>query len=129
MSMGGPTPIPVMDRILRKTEVGMAGHDVTPCFLWTGRINSKGYGTILVGSRTDGSRRTVRVHRVAWAESVGPLPSGLEPDHLCRVTRCWNPDHLEWVSHQVNIKRGATAWPPTRDPKAQAHDPATGRFI
>jgi len=34
---------------------------------------------------------------------------GLELDHLCRVTSCVNPDHLEQVTKQVNLLREAVA--------------------
>jgi len=36
----------------------------------------------------------------------GPVPDGLELDHLCRVRSCCNPDHLEPVTHKENIRRG-----------------------
>ncbi len=36
----------------------------------------------------------------------GPIPEGLELDHLCRVRHCVNPDHLEAVTHRENIRRG-----------------------
>lgn len=38
----------------------------------------------------------------------GTVPEGLELDHLCRVTICVNPDHLEPVTHRVNVLRGAS---------------------
>ncbi len=28
-------------------------------------------------------------------------------DHLCRVRPCVRPNHLEWVSHRLNVLRGA----------------------
>lgn len=37
---------------------------------------------------------------------VGPIPQGLHLDHLCRNTRCVNPDHLEPVTPKVNNSRG-----------------------
>ena len=30
-------------------------------------------------------------------------------DHKCRITRCWNPDHVEPVTHEENMARGAHA--------------------
>lgn len=74
--------------------------DKTPtCWLWTGHT-TQGYGTI----RVDG--RTVRVHRFSWEMVNGPVPEGLELDHLCRVRNCVNPDHLEPVTHVENTMRG-----------------------
>ena len=34
------------------------------------------------------------------------MPRGLELDHLCRVRSCVNPEHLEPVTHKVNMQRG-----------------------
>lgn len=45
-------------------------------------------------------------HQVAYLLFRGPLPEGTEPDHLCRNRACFNPDHLEAVTHQVNSIRG-----------------------
>lgn len=74
---------------------------VTPsgCWLWTGAANSKGYGQVGVRGV---SRST---HRVAYELLVGPIPDGLQIDHLCRVRLCCNPSHLEPVTHMENHMR------------------------
>ena len=36
------------------------------CHQWRGYVNEKGYGYLMVGSRTDGTRRVGAAHRVAW---------------------------------------------------------------
>lgn len=72
-----------------------------PCWVYTGSRDAKGYSTI----RVDGGR-TSRGHRVAYLGLIGPIPEGLEPDHLCRNRACWNPWHLDLVTHAVNVKRG-----------------------
>ena len=53
-----------------------------------------------------------KAHRVSWELLVGPIPEGLELDHLCRNHGCVNPDHLEPVTHAVNVRRGrgGTSW-------------------
>jgi hypothetical protein len=38
----------------------------------------------------------------------GPIPLGKEPDHLCRVRRCCNPDHMELVTSRENVLRGVS---------------------
>lgn len=69
------------------------------CWLWTGCVNSNGYGSF----HLDGS--TQYAHRVAYELTVGAIPDGLEIDHLYRNRRCVRPDHLEVVTHQQNIQR------------------------
>ena len=70
------------------------------CWLWTGRLDPKGYGTVHVFGKSQ------RAHRVVYELFVGPIPDGLELDHLCRVRHCVNPDHLEPVDHKTNVLRG-----------------------
>lgn len=70
------------------------------CWIWTGPQSSNGYGFVKWGGQTR------RVHRVVWEVLVGPIPEGLTMDHLCRVTLCCNPDHLEPVTHRENVLRG-----------------------
>ncbi|KKK94743.1 hypothetical protein LCGC14_2679800 [marine sediment metagenome] len=43
---------------------------------------------------------------VAYELRYGPVPDGLELDHLCLTRSCWNPDHLEPVTHKENGRRG-----------------------
>lgn len=69
------------------------------CWLWTGPLYSNGYGEF----NFDGRNR--RAHRFAYDRLVGPIPDGLELDHLCRVRRCVNPAHLEPVTHEENVRR------------------------
>lgn len=69
------------------------------CLRWTGAIQSKGYGQFKVGEKI------LYVHRVAYELAHGPIPEGLEIDHLCRVRDCVNPDHLEAVTHAENLRR------------------------
>lgn len=78
----------------------------TGCVLWLGLCNSLGYA--MIGVFKDGSWTIQRAHRVAYEMAVGPIPKGLEPDHLCRVRCCINPRHIEPVTHRENMLRGAT---------------------
>ena len=71
------------------------------CWLWTGRKNSRGYG------QTGGPEQMA--HRTAYVLVVGPIPDGLELDHLCRVRACVKPSHLEPVTHAENCRRAALA--------------------
>lgn len=72
----------------------------TGCWLWTGGLNSKGYGQVWVNGRTRPA------HRVIYQITRGPIGTGLELDHRCRVRWCVNPDHLEQVTSKENTRRG-----------------------
>lgn len=73
------------------------------CWEWTA-ATAQGYGRFGVGSKV------VLAHRWAWQSLVGPIPEGVELDHLCRNRACVNPDHLEPVPHAVNVRRGFGGW-------------------
>lgn len=66
------------------------------CWIWTGARNDSGYGVA----------NNERVHRLTYLALVGPIPEGMELDHLCRVRECASPRHLEAVTHRVNWRRG-----------------------
>jgi hypothetical protein len=74
--------------------------DLGPCWLWTRGKNGEGYGTFRIG---DSARSA---HLVAYEWEYGPIPEGLQADHLCRVHACVRPSHLEAVTQQLNILRG-----------------------
>lgn len=76
------------------------------CWLWTGSILNSGRGHGY--ARIHVNRRVQLAHRVAYELVRGPIPEGLELDHLCRVRCCVNPYHLEAVAHSVNVLRGLT---------------------
>lgn len=54
--------------------------------------------------------RLTTAHRIAYELWFGPIPKGLTIDHLCRVKRCINPDHLEAVTGTENTRRAMLAW-------------------
>src|ERR1035437_2579021 len=69
------------------------------CHSWTGAV-SKDYGSFWNG------RQVVSALCWSYENFVGPIPDGLELDHLCRNTLCVRPSHLEPVIHKENMKRG-----------------------
>jgi len=81
-------PAPVVD-----TETG--------CLRWQGPVDPAGYGRF--GGRG-------YAHRVAWERENGPIPEGLEIDHVaargCRWRDCVLVAHLEPVPKLENIARG-----------------------
>lgn len=72
------------------------------CWIWTGRRRATGYGSFT--DRRGGT--THAAHRFAYELLVGPIPDGMELDHLCRVRPCVNPDHVEVVTPAENKRRG-----------------------
>lgn len=75
------------------------------CWEWIGshgRID--GYGRFHVKAE-DGRWVVIRPHRYAWAMMNGPIPEFHDVDHRCRNRICVNPDHLEPVTRQENVRR------------------------
>lgn len=70
------------------------------CWLWKGFTRVDGYGSFSFNGKE------CRSHRVAFELFKGPIPEGLQIDHLCRVRHCVNPEHLEAVTLKENINRG-----------------------
>lgn len=71
------------------------------CWEWLAS-RSDGYG------RVTWQGRQRPAHRVVYELLVGPIPAGLQIDHLCRNRGCVNPAHLEPVTQRENLMRGET---------------------
>lgn len=69
------------------------------CWKWQGRTNC-GYGVFSIGYKNH------YAHRLMYAMRIGTIQEGKVIDHICRNRACVNPNHLEVVTHQVNILRG-----------------------
>lgn len=83
-------PLTILDRLHANIVV------VGDCWLWTGPTSADGYGYLRIGSRSDGTRGSVRIHRLAYELAHGPVPKGLCVCHSCDHPQCINPAHL-WV--------------------------------
>lgn len=100
---------PVAERFWSKVNLNgtVSGYrpDLSPCWLWTGKPEVKGYGRFHV--RVENGRPVrIMAHRFAYEEANGPIPEGLVLDHLCRTRLCVNPYHLEAVTQEENTRRG-----------------------
>lgn len=88
---------PLVQRVLRTIQYDLKTH----CWWWLGTRSRDGYARIGIGRLG-----SVAVHRLAYELLRGPIPDGLELDHLCRHRSCVNPDHLEPVTRRENQLRG-----------------------
>ena len=79
------------DRLMNNFEYDTNGG----CWLWIRTLSASGYGRY--GHRA--------AHREVYTRLRGPIPEGLQLDHLCRVRCCVNPDHLEPVTGKENLHR------------------------
>lgn len=71
------------------------------CAEWPGAQRSKkGYGAV------EYQGRLWFTHRLIFEHFVGPVPEGMQLDHLCRNPRCCNFSHLEVVTQAENLRRG-----------------------
>lgn len=114
-----PRVKPIEDRFFAKVEFGENRYEGTRCLLWTAAPDGHGYGAFWDGTRTEaGHPRTVRAHIWLYERWVGPVPGGLDLDHLCHNVdltcpggdtcphrACVNPAHLEPVPRGVNLAR------------------------
>jgi len=80
---------PAYDRFIEKVEM------TEYCWNWTASKKRKGYGQF----------NETLAHRWSYEHYKGPIPTGLQIDHLCKNTSCVNPEHLEAVTLEENIRR------------------------
>lgn len=78
------------------------------CWLWIGNLNAKGYGAY---SRTEYQSGRVKqgmkyivmaAHRYSWELANGPIPEGIEIDHICHTPACVRPTHLRLATRKQN---------------------------
>lgn len=95
-------------------EVNWSRPDLGPCWLWTRPLDKQGYGHF--GTR----ERSSTSHRYSYELHVGPVPEGLELDHLCHDPEtctvvpatlcphraCVAPNHLNPTDQASNKRRG-----------------------
>jgi hypothetical protein len=82
-----------LERLVDRTELGPTHPELGTCWQFTGTTTP--YGRIAKAQDS-------YTHRLGWKLLRGPIPDGMELHHRCGVHACWNPDHLEVVTHAEN---------------------------
>ena len=96
-----------LERLIDRTVLGPTHPELGTCWQFTGTTTP--YGRIAKAQDS-------YTHRLGWKLLRGPIPEGKELHHRCGVYACWNPDHLQMVTHAENLAfrrkpRPATARP------------------
>lgn len=98
---------PVEERLMAQRAIQPNG-----CWHFTGALLRSGYGRLYWQGRSQGT------HRISYQLYVGPIPPGMTVNHkchdddsgcpagLCPHRRCFNPAHLEVVTHKKNLDNG-----------------------
>lgn len=98
---------------------------VGDCIVWAGELTRYGYGKLK--TNTGSHTKSIAAHKFAWELHNGPVPYGLELDHVCRNKACVNHGHLEPVSHLENVRRASRLI--THCPKGHPYDEKNTCFV
>jgi len=94
---GGPGPAgmigkraPLAERFANRVQINgpTVAAELGPCSVWTGYVHTRGYGAIRSG------HRLIYVHRYAYEQAYGLIPTGRRVQQLCRNKLCVRVDHL-----------------------------------
>jgi hypothetical protein len=102
--------LPPRPRYLKGHDLRLTDYTVedrgyeTPCWIPVKKPNTNGY-VVFRWSTPDQRSTRIGAHCLAYIRAKGPIPKGHHVDHLCRVTACINPDHLEAVLPRENVRR------------------------
>ena len=91
----------IEERFFSKVQILLGG-----CWKWRAKISTTGYGRFFIPRPR---KHHVQAHRWSYENAKGPIPPGLDLDHVCRNRWCVNPEHVEPVTRRENLIRGQTA--------------------
>ena len=103
-----------LERLIDRTVLGPTHPELGTCWLFTGTTTP--YGRIAKAQDS-------YTHRLGWKLLRGPIPDGMELHHRCGVYACWNPDHLQVVTHAENLAHQRKARLRATARPRQASDP------
>lgn len=103
-----PSDMPIADKLIAYSEDAPNGCRIwTRSRTWHHGVPSAGYGKV----KHEG--RKCYAHRLSYETFVGPIPEGMQIDHVkargCTSRACINPAHLEPVTSRENTLRGVAA--------------------
>src|SRR6266508_5283642 len=109
-----------LERLLDRTVLGPTHPELGACWRFTGTTTP--YGRIAKAQDS-------YTHRLGWKLLRGPIPKGMELHHRCGVYACWNPDHLQVVTHAENLayRRKARLRATARPRQARSSSSTTAR--
>jgi hypothetical protein len=114
----GVPAVPLNERFWSKVDRNADNE----CWPWKASLRMNGYGQFMLAGHN------VAAHRLAYEMVVGPIPEGLDLDHLCRNRTCCNPAHLEPVTRRENARRGIKGVLTTHCPQGHPYDEANTRI-
>lgn len=95
----GRKEVPVMDRLLDKTDIVPHPDFDLPCKLFDGLAYTDCYRQIWYHGKY------VRVHRLALILEGETLTPNMQVDHICERKNCWETSHLEETTPGENTRR------------------------